>query len=391
MTHPPLRVLHILSALSMGGAETWLMSLLKHWRETGEVEMDFLLTGHDAGVFEAQAQALGAQLHRLPYRRADLATFVPAFRALLARARYDAIHDHSDYAGGMKFALGLGRLPPVRVAHVHNPYLHITANYGVTPTRRLAAKIGKRLVNTLATDVLGTSSEILRQYGFEAKCGGPRVETVHCGFDIDRFNRPRETDRAVVLENLDWPAAAKVVLFAGRLDRALSFEDPQNHKNSWFALNVARQAMQTDPALRMIVAGEGASRGSLAEKVAEWGLNDRIVFLGIRQDVDRLMRAADILLFPSRQEGLGMVAVEAQACGLPVLASDAVPAEACVIPELFQTLPLCAPVETWASALLQSLSAPRLRMSECRETLIKSAFSIENSAAGLLRIYKGGR
>jgi glycosyltransferase involved in cell wall biosynthesis len=391
MTRLPLRVLHVLSTLSMGGAETWLMSLLKHWRETGEVEMDFLLTGHDAGVFDAQAQALGAQLHRLPYGRSDLATFVPAFRALLAREGYDAIHDHSDYAGGVKFALGLGRLPAVRVAHVHNPYLHITANYGVTPTRRLAAEIGKRLVNILATDVLGTSGEILHEYGFEAKGGGPRVKTVHCGFDIDRFSCPRAADRTAVLESLGWPAATKLVLFAGRLDRALSFEDPQNHKNSWFALNVARQAMQIDAALRMIVAGEGASRGLLTEKVAEWGLSDRIVFLGIRQDIDRLMRAADILLFPSRQEGLGMVAVEAQACGLPVLASDAVPAEACVIPELFHALPLSASVETWASALLQGLTAPRLSISECREALAQSAFSIENSAASLLRIYGGGR
>ena len=57
-------------------------------------------------------------------------------------------------------------------------------------------------------------------------------------------------------------------------------------------------------------------------RISEWGLSDMLRFIGVRSDIPRLMRAADVLLFPSVDEGLGMVAVEAQAAGLPVLSPE---------------------------------------------------------------------
>lgn len=69
----------------------------------------------------------------------------------------------------------------------------------------------------------------------------------------------------------------------------------------------------------MILAGEPSPATSVLERrVAEAGLSGRILFVGIRSDIHRLMLGSDLLLFPSRGEGLGMVAVEAQAAGLPV-------------------------------------------------------------------------
>ena len=69
------------------------------------------------------------------------------------------------------------------------------------------------------------------------------------------------------------------------------------------------------------------------------GLNNYVKFLGVRKDVSELMNAADILLLPSKNEGLGMVAIEAQSCGLKVLASDNVP-RATNLTELIEYLPL---------------------------------------------------
>lgn len=391
MSERPLRVLQVVSALGMGGAETWLMELLRRWSRTGEVQMDFLLTGGHTAVFDAEAQALGAGLHRISYSRGDLASFIGGYRRLLAEGRYDAIHDHSDYAGGWKFLMGLGGLPPVRVAHVHNPWLHIAANYAVSPSRRLSAAAGKRLVKSLATDVLGTSTPILRQYGFEPGAGRPRVKTVHCGFDLDRYSAPRGQDRRSVLEEFGLAEDARLVLFAGRLDRAIEFDHPQNHKNSWLALNIVREAAAQDGRLAMIMAGDGDVRGELQARVQAWGLSDRLFLTGIRQDVPRLMRAADGLLFPSRQEGLGMVAVEAQAAGLPVLASSAVPQEAMVDPRLFHALPLTAPIETWAQALIELVGQARPSVDSSRAAFAGSPFTIEGSAGALTRIYGRGR
>ncbi len=393
MTEPRrLRVLQVAGALGMGGAETWLMELLKYWHRTGGVQMDLLLTSGQRGIFDDEASRLGARLFYVAYRRSDLPAFIRAFRRILREGDYDVLHDHSDYVTGWRFLMGLGVLPKMRVAHVHNPWLHIEANYAVNPFRRASTFVGKGLVNRLATGICGTSGATLREYGFEpGRQQKPPVNVVHCGIDIALFSKPRAADRASVLAELGWPDDAQIVLFAGRLDRALAFDHPQNHKNSWFALNVARVAALRAPRLRLLMAGAGEQeRKALEGRVAQWSLQDRLKLIGIRRDIPRLMRAADVLLFPSRQEGLGMVAVEAQAAELPVLASTAVPREAVVIPALVQSLPLSDSLQSWAEALLHTLSLSRKPAETYRSAMEASDFAIANSARNLLRVYTSG-
>lgn len=386
----PVRVLQVISGLGMGGAETWLMEVLRSWAASGDGQMDFLLTGGRPEIFDDKARQFGARLHYVRYGRSKLSDFIGEYRALLRSGRYDAIHDHADYSGGWRLAMGVGVLPPVRVIHVHNPWLHISANYAVSRSRKLAAKGGKVLARALASDVCGTSEEILYRYGFSpGRTGRLRVRVLHCGFDVKRFNAPRENDRARTLAEFGWSATAKLVLSAGRLDRALEFHHPQNHKNSWLALNIVRTAAARDRSVCLLMVGDGPSREALIRAVHEWGLTDRIRIVGIRQDVPALMRAADVLLFPSAQEGLGMVAVEAQAAGLPVLASSAVPSEAIVIPSIYEALPLSTSVETWADRLLDVMARPRPDSDACGAAVEMSEFSIARSSARLQALYRG--
>ena len=320
----------------------------------------------------------------------NLAQFVREFRRILREGHYDAIHDHQDYVSGWHFLMGQGLLPPVRVTHVHNPWLHVEANYAVNVLRRLTTIVGKRLVHLLATHVCGTSGEILRRYGFlPEQARKAKVSVLHCGIDIEKFNASRNVDRQSVLREFGWPQEARVVLFAGRLDRAVEFDHPQNHKNSWFALNVLRVAVDKEPAVRFLMAGaaDTETRNELERHIDDWGLRDKLRLIGVRNDIPRLMRAADLLLFPSRQEGLGMVAVEAQAACLPVLASTAVPRESVVIPELYEALPLSEPIEIWADALLRAIAKRRAPLDLCRRALESSPFSIANSARQLECIY----
>jgi glycosyltransferase EpsF len=387
-----IRVLQVLDTLSMGGAETWLMEVLRLWSKSKVGQMDFLLTGGARGIFDDEAQQLGAKLHYLQYGRSNLPRFVSEFRSILKWERYDAIHDHADYASGMHFLWGLGCPPPVRVAHVHNPWAHIEADYGTSPLRRLSAQVGKSLVRHLATHVCGTSGDILEKYGFPLQSDRrPLTMVLHCGFDVGRFNAPVGPDRASVLSEFGWDETASIVLFAGRLDRALEYEHPQNHKNSWLALNAVKAAAENDKSICMLMAGDGVpQRLEMQRHINSWGLADRIRLLGVRTDMPRLMRAADMLFFPSRQEGLGMVAVEAQAAGLPVLASDAVPAAAIVVPQLYRALPVRASLADWTDALFATLNTPRVALDLARRAVEASDFSIETSASRLLRIYGAG-
>ena len=389
----PVRVLQIVDTLGMGGAETWLVALQQHWSKSGRVQVDYLLTSGNRGIFDDTVAQLGARLFYCRYQRSRLHTFAREFRKILRDGHYDAIHDHQDYASGWHFLIGWGRLPRVVIAHVHNPTNHITANYGVSPLRRLTANVGRFALRHLATNVCGTSAEILRGYGFEV--GGtqhPPVAVTHCGFKVARFSGPREQARGDALHEFGWPSDSKLILFAGRLDRTMEFDHPQNHKNSWFAINVARQAAMRDKRICLIMAGAGDEmRLRLEEAVASWGLSHRLKLVGVRHDLQRLMPAADVLLFPSRQEGLGMVAVEAQAAALPVLASTGVPQECVVLPELCHFLSLQSPIEDWTETLVRLVNQPRLSVADCQAAVQASDFSIENSAAKLESVYSQTR
>ena len=388
----PIRVLQVVDTLGMGGAETWLMEVLRLWSKTGACQLDFLVTSGQRGIFDDDAVELGAKIHYVPYTRAHLPRFAQEFRRLLRKGRYDAIHDHQDYASGWHFFMGAGSLPPVRVTHVHNPAYQICNNYGVTPGRRVTARLGKALVARYASHIAGTSRQVIGEYGFDAPVFSriPKT-TLHCGFDTARFLIDREPARAAIHQALGWPQDAKIALFAGRIDQSPDPDHPQTHKNAAFAVNVAIAAAKRDDRVRLLLAGTPSPAVLVLEKrIAEAGLAGRIVFAGIRRDIERLMVSSDVLLFPSRGEGLGMVAVEAQAAGLPVLASTAVPRECMIIPELVRFRDLAAGPDAWADDLLALASQPRDGQTANRK-VAASAFSITHSTSAMLTLYSGGR
>jgi glycosyltransferase involved in cell wall biosynthesis len=383
------RVLQVFSTLGVGGAEVWLMALLRHFARNRDalpvrLAVDVCLTG-GAGVFDAEASSLGARLFYLPYTRKRLHLFIPGFRRLLSNGRYHAIHDHQDYVAGVHFLFGLGHLPPVRIAQVHNTALNLSFFYS-SRCRRYALLAGKHLLGLLATHILGTSRQVISDYGFESRF----FRTVsrgaaYCGFDVSRFQGEYQRHHRDVCSEFGWEETAKVVLFVGRLDSNL------NQKNPTFALDVGQNCASADPNIRMLVAGGGdGARRLLEARVASWGLEKRIRFLGVRSDVPRLMMGSDLLLFTSLAEGLGMVVVEAQAAGLRVLASDTTPRECVVVPDLVQFVSLNAGADRWADAALRLVQMPRPDNLECNGAVRGSSFSIENSAATLLKIYQAG-
>jgi glycosyltransferase EpsF len=387
----PRRVLHLVDTLGVGGAETWLIELLRHWSKTGAVRSDVIATSGCAGVFDAEAQALGAAVKYVRFSRGRLPSFALEFRRILREGRYDAIHDHQDYASGWHFLIGLGRLPATRITHVHNPAYQIRQNYGVTSLRRMTSRVGRGLVARLATHVGGTSRQVLSEYGFDARTfqATPRLP-LYCGFEPSRFLGDPAAAKARLCGELGWPNDSRIVLFAGRIDRSPDATDPQTHKNSAFAVDVAIACARREPRVRAIFAGAPSpATAVLQRRIAEAGLQDRIRLLGVRRDVAQLMLGADALLFPSRAEGLGMVAVEAQAAGLPVLASTAVPDECVVVRDLVQFMDVDLGPEPWADALPGLMKRPRA-VAPANSAVSESAFAIARSAAALEELY-GGR
>jgi glycosyltransferase EpsF len=384
----PIKVLQVVDSLGMGGAETWLIELLRLWSKNGRVQLDFLATSGERGLFDGEAERLGARIYYLRYSRRNPANFANEFTGILRNGHYEAVHDHQDYSSGWHFLFGRAGLPVIRVTHVHNPAYQILNNYGVTPMRRATARIGRRLVARYATHITGTSRQLITEYGFDAPAFD-RISraALHCGFDPARFHGDPASAKISVAREFSWPTDVILILFAGRMDQSPDFGDPQNHKNSGFAVAVGVECARRDPRVRLLFVGAPSPALPILQKrIAAAGFADRFRFTGIRRDIERLMLASNVLLFPSRAEGLGMIAVEAQAAGLPVLASSTVPRECVVVSNLVHFKEVAEGAGQWAAELLRLAGQPRA-LSEANRKVAASPFAIGNSADALLTLY----
>ena len=134
-------------------------------------------------------------------------------------------------------------------------------------------------------------------------------------------------------------------------------------KNPFFTLNIIKKINQLDPSVHFAYIGDGPMKEDIINYIEINKINN-IHLLGIRFDVNELMIASDVLILPSLFEGLGIVAIEAQAAGLPVYLSNTIPPDAKILPST-EFLPIDSKdVDLWALKIVKTLNAKNSRKSD---------------------------
>lgn len=373
----PTRVLHVVGSLDRGGVETWLMHV---WRRIAGgdhgVQFDFLTESSVPGAFDAEAEALGARVIRCARPRGPFRDTRAIVRALRAHGPFDAVHAHAYHRAGPALTAARRCAVPIRIAHAHND---TRAQRDAAPMRarvRLAA--GERAVRRSATAGLACST-----LAAEALYGGAwrddaRWRVLPYQLDLAPFDAP--VDRAALRSLLGVPANALLVAHVGR------FVPQKNHAH---LIRIVAALAEREPRLHLMLIGAGPLEHELRETVARTAIAARTRWLGVRDDVPLLLRAADGFCFPSRFEGLGIALVEAQAAGLPVVTADHLPAEATVVPELVQRVALEAGDDRWLGALERALTTPRaMTRAQALAAVRASDFDLTRGCERLLRLYR---
>lgn len=157
-------------------------------------------------------------------------------------------------------------------------------------------------------------------------------------------------------------------------------------KNQLFLLNVFKEISQTEPNAKLWIIGDGELKQKLMQKTEELGLSDQVLFLGQRTDVNALMQGFDCFVFTTKSEGLGIVAIEAQAAGLPTIVSDGVPDDV-VITDMCMKINLSDGEEKWASEVIRFRKQNMVRMDYSTQ-LSQAGYDINISAQEMLKYYK---
>ena len=146
-------------------------------------------------------------------------------------------------------------------------------------------------------------------------------------------------------------------------------------KNQSFLLKVLTEMLHRNPKTILVLVGEGEDRERLLLSAKQLGIRDSVRFLGVSDQIPSILWALDVLAVPSRFEGLGIVAIEAQAAGLPVLCSEYVPRET-KISDYIAYAPL-GNCRYWAETLLNMSEKARRNMVE---SVVEHGYSIRSTS-----------
>ncbi|MEX0655221.1 MAG: glycosyltransferase [Phycisphaeraceae bacterium] len=332
-----LRVLQVLFSLNLGGIETWLVQLLQHL-DRDAIDMHVLLHTDERGQYGDALQAMGVPVHFGP-PPSHAPGYARRFAHLLREhGPYDAVHCHTAYWSGQVLRLAHRHGVPCRVVHSRNDYSHDNARAGVP--QRLYRQWMMRRIHRHATLELAITGQAGRTFYGEGWADDPRARVVPSAIALEPFRQP--VDRAALRRSLGLAETAIVVGHVGR------FVAQKNHA---LIVEAFAALASREPGAVLLLVGDGPLRGAVEAAVRRHGLDDRVRLLGRRADVVELLRGVfDVLLFPSLFEGQGRVVIEAQAAGLAVVMSEAVPAETRVVASLVERLTLDAPAAQWAEA-----------------------------------------
>ena len=127
-------------------------------------------------------------------------------------------------------------------------------------------------------------------------------------------------------------------------------------KNPLFMIEILSEVKKIKKESKLLLVGrDGTQRNKMEEKIRQYGLENDVIFFGESNEINQLLQAMDVFIFPSNFEGLGIVAIEAQAAGLPVFASTGVPKDA-KASENFWRIELDEGAERWARKIIDCLS-----------------------------------
>jgi D-inositol-3-phosphate glycosyltransferase len=331
-----------------------------------------------AGPFE------GLSKEELPSQLCAFTNGVLRTEAARPPGHYDLVHSHYWMSGHVGWlARERWGVPLVHTAHtlakVKNRFIAV----GDRPEPK-ARVIGEEQVVAEADRLVANTSFEAQDLVSSYDADPSRLTVVQPGVDLDRF-RPGPTGRA----RLGLPERGYIVAFVGRI---------QPLKGPDVLISALAELRRRDPSMEVTVVICGGPSGSgldrptaLIELARSLGVADAVRFLPPQtgEDLAALYRAADLVAVPSYNESFGLVALEAQACGTPVVAAAVGGLVTAVRDEVSGVLVHGHDPQDWARVLDRLLAAPGRRCELSVGAVAHAAsFSWDRTAEGLLRVYR---
>lgn len=324
----PIRVAQIIGKMCAGGVEAVIFNYYRSL-EHDKVQFDFF---YDADSTVSPPEDLinqGARFYKIsPYQK--IWRYMPELRRILKENNYKIVHSHLNTLSIFPLFVAWTLHVPCRIAHNHS------VPGGNEWKRNIIKSILKKFSKVFATDYFACSEKAGR-WLFGNKCYENReVCIIRNAIDFTKFKiNKNESDSLKGKLNIE-----EEVVY-GHIGR---FTYAKNHKK---LLNIFKKIHLQNSNTKLILVGDGELHKQICEHITELSLNDSVICVGKVSNPEVYYSIIDVMVMPSHFEGFAMVAIEAQASGVPIVVSNAIPCEV-VISDACSFMSLEDSDDSWA-------------------------------------------
>jgi glycosyltransferase EpsF len=373
-----MRICHVVSTLDIGGIERWLLNSSRQMKQMYPAEFDIhvvVLLGK-CGSMNRDFAAIGCRIHEVEFSFRELSRSMSVLRGVFAEGRFDVVHSHLDYLGGVVLPIAKGAGCGMAINHVHNTRFAFDTRRH--PFRWAVGRVLRRRCLRAADLHLGCSRAALDAFIRGTPCCGPGT-VYYCATPLDSQRPLGHGVSRAARDAMGVGEDAHLVTYVGRHTK---------EKNLFFLLEVFEALLHRDPSAVLAVAGSGPLSAELKKTAVDKGIAGRVKFIGMTDEVARLLWATDLFVLPSLYEGLPVSVVEAQAAGVPCLIADHVTAEVEIVPGLVSRLPLSSGPEAWAEMVERMLNAAPPDRTAALAMVERSPFNLSRGTELLADIYR---
>lgn len=306
----PVIVAQIMGKWIGGGVESVIMNYYRHLDHT-KIQFDFICDEDSTRIPYDEIKKLGGRVFLVP-KYQKLPQYLKALEDLFRKNHYRIVHSNVNTLSVFPLYAAKKAGVPIRISHSHS-----TSN-----VREWKRNIIKNILRTFskryATDYFACS-ELAGRYLFGSKTfDRGEVKIIHNAIDLDKFKFD-PIARKNLRKELGIDDETIVIGHVGR------FVQTKNHH---FLIYAFKKYHNKNPNAKLLLIGTGPLEEKIKAKVKKLNLEDSVLFLGQRNDTNKLYSVMDIFCLPSLYEGLPVAGIEAQAAGLPCVYSDKVTIEA---------------------------------------------------------------
>lgn len=335
-----IRIAQIINRMDNGGIEAVVMNYYRNM-DRSKVQFDFFFCEDSSFPQKEELERMGAGMYPIPsYTRQW--KYQRTLYKLFRENKYQVVHAHLSTMSIFPLFAAWRAKVPVRICHNHS-----TAEKG-EGKKTLLKYVLRPFAKLFATHYFACGDKAARWMYGNKKVDAEKVTILPNAIEKEKY--AFDVDARVQLRGeLGIPQDAVVVGHVGRF---------MYQKNHMRLLEIYEELSAGGDDVYLLLIGEGELYQQIFEKAGR--INERIIFTGPRQDVDKLYSVMDVFCLPSFYEGMPVVAWEAQASGLCCVFSSNVSAEAAIMPEC-EFLGLDAENTTWSEALERAVEATKVQ------------------------------